>query len=77
MLDCIWPKSPAVSCHCCHTLFSPICLTSPQLLEYIWPAMMDALGKEPETEIQSVTMDSISEIVELVRAACLGHVLLQ
>jgi hypothetical protein len=28
--------------------------------------MMDALGKEPETEIQSVTMDSISEIVELV-----------
>jgi hypothetical protein len=38
-----------------------------QLLDYVWPAMMDALGKEPETEIQSVTMDSISEIVELVR----------
>lgn len=39
-----------------------------QLVDWFWPAMMDALGKEPEAEVQSAMMDTICEIVELVRA---------
>lgn len=37
-----------------------------QLLDYFWPAMMDALGKEPDADVQGAMMDSITEIVELV-----------
>ncbi|GFH11050.1 importin N-terminal domain-containing protein [Haematococcus lacustris] len=44
-----------------------------QLLDYIWPAMMEALGKEPETDIQATSMDSISEIVELVEPSMLSQ----
>jgi len=40
-----------------------------QLLDYFWPAMMDALGKEPDTDVQGAMMDSITEIVELVEPA--------
>jgi hypothetical protein len=37
-----------------------------QLVDYVWPAMMDALGKEPDADVQGTMMESICEIVELV-----------
>ncbi len=44
-----------------------------QLLDYMWPAMMDALGKEPDAEVQTAHLDSIAEIIELVRATRWGR----
>jgi len=40
--------------------------THVQLVDYVWPAMMDALGKEPDADVQGTMMESICEIVELV-----------
>ncbi len=49
------------------SLCSVLCL---QLVDFIWPAMMDALGKEPDADVQSAHLDSIAEILELVSHVC-------
>ncbi|KAF5839603.1 armadillo-type protein [Dunaliella salina] len=44
-----------------------------QLVDYVWPAMMDALGKEPDADVQGTMMESICEIVELVEPTMLSQ----
>eukprot|EP00798_Chlamydomonas_sp_ICE-L_P025737 gene25737-11397_t len=42
-----------------------------QMLEYVWPPLVEALGKEPDVDVQSTMLDSVSEIVDMVDASML------
>ena len=53
--------------------FTPSACTSPQMLDYMWPALTEALGKEPDVEVQSAMLDAVSEIVDMVRSRAYFH----
>ena len=40
--------------------------TRSQMVDRMWPAMVEALGKEPEAEVQAAALESLGEVVELV-----------
>jgi hypothetical protein len=46
----------------------PELLERVQLLDLMWGPMMEALAKEPDTDVQSAHLDAVIEIVDLVGA---------
>jgi hypothetical protein len=37
-----------------------------QLLDFIWPPLIEALGKEPDVDVLPATLDAVSSIVDMV-----------